>query len=204
MKHTIEPTLGALCLLVGGIAYGQTDPAIVKLEKSLPAGWSLLATDTELVIRHDKPCYAIERQENAPPNAAPMGGGPLVTIELRYRLEPKWSDKQLAAARGANDKVAAELRALAKQYRIDDIHKSKGRPLPSTDDERTRLDAYTKAEAQSRARTTRLPLCTIGESSLLVGDDTYRQLSMKIDPPEAMREAFQIVELVKRQCGASH
>lgn len=34
----------------------EADPALDPLERALPAGWSLLATGSELVIRHDRPC----------------------------------------------------------------------------------------------------------------------------------------------------
>jgi hypothetical protein len=121
----------------------------------------------------------------------------MITLELRYRLEPKWSDKQLAEARVANDKVAKELRGLRAQYGIDKIAKS-----PRDADERKRLDAYTKAEGELRARVVKLPLCTVGASSVFDGDDTYAQLKLVVDPPEAMREAHHVVELVKKQCGA--
>src|SRR5512146_3185728 len=77
MKRTI--VLAAL--LVAARAHAETDPAIAKLEKSLPPGGTGRATATELVIRHDRPCYVTE-----PPATTSMGGGPVVTLELRYHL----------------------------------------------------------------------------------------------------------------------
>ena len=179
---------GSIAILVAlaGSALAEGDPALAKLEQSLPAGWSLLATDTELVIRHDRPCYV--ESGDAPP---------MITLELRYRLEPKWSDKQVAEARAANDKVAKELRGLRAQYGVAKIGKT-----PKDADERKRLDAYTKAEAELRARILKVPLCTLGGSSVFDGDDTYAQLKLVVDPPDAMREAHHVVELVKKQCGA--
>src|SRR5690242_14257343 len=82
------------------IAAAQPDPAFDKLEAALPAGWSLLATGSELVIRHDLPCYVTgARHENAPAHEvrAPATAGPMVTFELRYRLEPRWTAAQIAA-----------------------------------------------------------------------------------------------------------
>src|SRR5258708_39306320 len=82
----------AICaIVVLAVARADAEPAIPALERALPRGWSLLATDTELVIRHDKPVYATA-------NAA----APLVTLELRYHLEPHWTAKQLADARATN------------------------------------------------------------------------------------------------------
>ncbi|HEY0987012.1 MAG TPA: hypothetical protein VGD80_08170, partial [Kofleriaceae bacterium] len=43
--------------LVAGVASAHADPAFDRLEAALPPGWSLLATGSELVIRHDRPCY---------------------------------------------------------------------------------------------------------------------------------------------------
>lgn len=178
----------AVIVALAGSSFAEGDPALAKLEQSLPAGWSLLATDTELVIRHDRPCYV--ESGDAPP---------MITLELRYRLEPKWSDKQLAEARAANDKVAKELRGLRAQYQIDKIHDVKA---PRDADERKRLDAYAKGETELRARIVKLPLCALGASSVFDGDDTYAQLKLVVDPPDAMREAHHVVELVKKQCGA--
>jgi hypothetical protein len=195
-------------LAAAGIATAAPDP-FDRLEKELPPGWTVLATGSELVFRHDRPCYvtgrrhdnapADESQRSAPP--APPGGGPLVTIELRYRLEPRWTEPQIAAARATNDKVAGELRALAARYRIDAIHHSKGRPLPTTPDERARLDAYEAEHARLTARLVKLPRCSLGDASVFDGDDTYAQLSLEVDPPDVMAQAHRIIELMKSRCG---
>jgi hypothetical protein len=195
-------------LAAARVAAAEPDP-FDRLEKALPPGWSLLATGSELVFRHDRPCYVTGvRHDNAPAVAtrtaappAPPGGGPLVTIELRYRLEPRWTDKQVAAAKAGNDKVAGELRALAARYNIAAIHKSKGRPLPASADERARLDAYDAAHAQLVARLVKLPRCSLGDTSVFDGDDTYAQLALEVDPPEVMGQAHRIIALMKAHCG---
>ena len=175
-------------LLATGVAHGEPEPALARLEKSLPAGWSMLATDTVLVMRHDRPCYTT--------GAAAAATGPMITLELRYHLEPKWTAAQLAEARATNDRLAAELRAAhQKVAAIKSKH-------PSAD-EQARLDAYAKTEASVHARMIKLPWCTLGASSLFEGDDTYSQLSLPIDPPSALAEARAVVELVKRECTAT-
>ncbi len=210
-------------------AAAEADPALDRLESGLPPGWSLLATGSELVLRHDRPCYVTgAHHENATLAAAGAngggaangaggasgvggagaageahavaGGGPLVTIELRYRLEPRWTAQQIAAARAANDRIAGELRTVASRYRIDAIHASKGRPQPATADERARLDAYEAARSRLTARLVQLPRCTLGEVSVFDGSDTYAQLALQVDPPEVMTEAHRVVELVKQHC----
>jgi len=177
--------------------------AFDTLEKALPAGWSLLVSGAELVIRHDRPCYVtgVHHDNARGDEPAPAAGGPMVTLELRYRLEPRWTDKQVAAAKAKNDRLAGELRALAAKYNIDGIHQSKGRPLPATPDERARLEAYDAAQATLTAKMVALPRCSLGDTSVFDGADTYAQLRLIVDPPEAMTQAYRIVELMKQHCG---
>lgn len=190
-------------LLLGGVAAAETD-SLDALQKSLPAGWSMLTTEHELVIRHDRPCYVTGvHRDNEPAKANPCSeDGPLVTLELRFRIEPRWTQQQLADAKAANDKIAIELKASRDKYRVDAIHQSKGHAMPANADEKKRLAAYEQAEAQLVARTVKTPLCTLGDSSLFAGDQTYAQLKLKVDPPEAMIEAYKVVEILKKMCGA--
>ena len=175
----------AICVvLLLAAARADADPAIVALEHALPRGWSLLATDTELVIRHDKPVYATA-------NAA----APLVTLELRYHLEPRWTAKQVADARATNARLDAELAALRARYKVDDRPRD-----PKSDDDKQRLAAYAAEAAQLRARYARVPHCALGASSVFDGPDTYAQLSLALDPAQAVTEAHAIVELVDKHC----
>lgn len=180
----------ALLASMGSLtAVAGDDLALAALEKVLPKGWTVIATDTELVIRHDRACYVAAEAHDA--------SGPLVTLELRYHLQPKWGAKQLADAKLANDRVAGQLVSLRKQFKMDLAPPAK----PSADDTK-RVAAFSKAEAELAKQKVRTPLCTLGESSLFDGDDTYAQLKLKVDPPQAMQKAKDIVELVKKQCGA--
>jgi hypothetical protein len=190
-------------VLLGGVAAADSD-TFEALQKSLPTGWTVLETEHELVIRHDRPCYVVgQHRPNEPGKANPCTeDGPLVTLELRFHVEPRWTAKQLDEAKLANEKIAAELKASREKYRIDAIHQSKGRALPGNADERKRLSAYEKDEAQLKARTVKTPLCTLGDSSLFDGDQTYAQLKLKIDPPEASLEASKVLETLKKMCGA--
>jgi hypothetical protein len=194
----------AAAIASAAAATASADPAFDQLESALPAGWSVLATSSELVIRHDRPCYVTGARGGSALGAqarpAVPAAGPLVTLELRYRLEPRWTAPQIAAAEASNRQLAAELRVLAAKYRIDAIRTSKGRPLPATADEKARLDAYEAAGARLAAREVKLPRCTLGESSVFDGEDTYAQLALQVDPPEAMTQAHRIVELMKRAC----
>jgi hypothetical protein len=206
--------IGILAVAGAAAISARADPASDRLEAALPPGWTLLTTGSEMVIRHDQPCYVTAargargdrgaHRENAPASearsAVAAGGGPLVTIELRYRLEPRWTVQQITAATAANDQIAGELRTLAARYRIDAIRTSKGKPLPANADEQARLDAYEAAHARLAARRVQLPRCTLGESSVFDGEDTYAQLRLEVDPPEVMAQAHRVVELVKQYC----
>ncbi len=153
----------------GGVALAQRDQALDRLEKALPVGWSLLAAEGELVIRHDRPVYCPTQ-----PN------GPLVTLELRYRLEPKWTPEHYAEARATNDKVAAELAALRQRLGTG--------------------KAFDKEAAKVRAREVRLPVCTLDHSSIIERADTYAQLALDLDPAEVKTEGARIQELVDKHC----
>ena len=143
-------------MLASGVALADEDPAINKLEKALPPGWSVLATDTELVIRHDRPCFVTdEHKDNAKPAQhvpAHTPDGRLVTLELRYKLETKWTKHQYEEAKLANARVAAELQAARAKYHVDAIHQVAGKPAPATADEKTRQAAFDGEAAKLAAR----------------------------------------------------
>ena len=177
-------------LVAGGIAQAGPEPATTALEHALPRGWSLLVTDSELVIRHDRACFLVDGGD----------GGHLINLELRYRLEPKWTARQLADAKAENAKLAPEIAAARAKYQIDKIKVVSGKPAPATADERARLAAFEKAEAAVRVRMKPVPMCSLGESSVFDGDDTYAQLRLKVDPAAAMDQARSVVDLVKKHC----
>ena len=182
-----------LLVSLATVAYAE-DASFVALEHSLPRGWTMLATDSELVIRHDRPCFRTEQVTKQ------KGDGALVTLELRYRLETKWTPAQFTDAKRANDAVAAEVKTLRDKFKIDQLKQLKGQPQPATADERTRLDAFAKAEVQVQRKAIRLPMCALGDQSVFDGDETYQGLKQPIDPPEALKEANAVVELVRKHC----
>ena len=195
------------------------DPALDDLEKALPPGWTMLATGSELVFRHDKPVYVAAAPHANPPKPvptsttlpgaplspaqakpAPASGGPLVNLELRFRLEPRWNPPQIATAKQANDKTASDLRALSAKYRIDQIRHDKGKPVPANADERARVAAYDSERAKVAKRIVPVPHCAIGEVSVFDGEDTYAQLSLSLDPPEVIPEAHRVLALLQQRC----
>jgi hypothetical protein len=63
-----------------------------------------------------------------------------------------------------------------------------------------RLHQNEADRTRETAKLVRLPYCTLGDVSLFDSPETYAQLDRIIEPPGAMREAYAIVELVKRRC----
>jgi hypothetical protein len=198
---SIPVSIGIAIGVLGATASAAPTDA---LEQALPPGWSLLVTSSELVIRHDRPCYVTGREHESAPatevHAPAAGSGTMITVELRYKLEPRWTDAQLAAARATNDRLGAELRALAARYNLAAIRTSKGKPQPATADERARVEAYDAAAARVTAKLVRLPRCSLADTSVFDGPDTYAQLVLKLDPPEVLTQAHQILELMKQHC----
>jgi hypothetical protein len=201
----------ALLILVSSVTAERSDNPVSALSGSLPKGWRVVARripdngGQELVIERAQAVRVGGRHlENphignmpAPPSTA---RGPEITLALRYRMEPRWDAAKLAAARAANARIYNELSRLRAHYRIEDIRTSKGRPLPTGPDEEQRLTAYEADRTRETAKLVRLPYCTLGDVSLFDSPDTYAQLDLIVDPPGAMREAYAIVELVKRRC----
>lgn len=200
-------TVLALLVVVAGLANAES---VADLQSALPAGWKLTlirpTTDAggELVISHTAPVKLAGMYfENAhitnTPQKAPADA-PTITLELRYRLQPKWSDDQVAKAQATNAAIGKQLEALRTKYRIDDIPTGKGMPLPATADEQKRYADYQADYAKVVAQLVKLPRCTLGGMSVFDDDKTYSQLKYQVEPASAMREAFAIVELVKRRC----
>jgi hypothetical protein len=193
-----------ICLALAGNAVAE--PAFGTFEdvkRALPSGWQLSDAKGELVIARSQQVRIAGRHlENAHytnvPRVAPPDS-PLRTLALKFKLEPRWTAKQHADAKAANDTVAATLATLRTKHKIDDIKTSKGRPLPATDDERQRLADYEAERSKVLALRIELPRCTIGGMSLFDTDNTST-LQLMVDPPIAMREAYAIVELLKRRC----
>ncbi len=155
-------------LLAAPIAAAERDQALGRLEKALPAGWSLLAAEDEVVIRHDRPVYCPTH-----PN------GPLVTLELRFKLEAKWTPERYAEAKAANDKLAAELAAQKAKLSAK---------------------AYDAAVAKAKLREVRVPVCTLDRASIVERPDTFAQLDLDLDPAEAKTEGLKIRDLVEKRC----
>lgn len=168
----------AIGLVVARIAdAAPVDPEIASLGRALPAGWQLEVANTELTIRRPAPVRVAGRYLDGPhyANLAILAAdaSPEIIVALRYRIEPKWSATKLERARADNAKIYAALKGL----RADDPE-------------------YVRWVGQL----VQLPSCTLGGTSVFDRADTYAQLDLVVDPPWTMREAYAIVELVKRRC----
>jgi len=189
----------AAVFLVLCCGLASADP-VDDLQKAVPSGWTVLATDHELVLRHDKPCYTAATKNG---NVCAGNDGPMVTLELRFKVEPKWTQAQLDAARAANDKLVDERKAARDKYRIDAIVSDHGVAKPANADEKKRLSAFEKADERLRGREVKTPMCTWGEHSIIDGDETYAPLKLVVDPPSALTEAHRALDALKKACGAA-
>jgi hypothetical protein len=192
----------AALLLVGGTA--SANP-IDDLQAALPAGWKAIVTRDALTLERVGPVRITGRHLlNAPsygnmPVSAPPSA-PTEKLRLRYRTEAAWTPARIAQVTDANKKVYAELAPLRAKFKIDDIATGKGLPLPKNADEEQRLKDYQAANDAVLARITPVPRCTLGTLSVFDNADTYAQLDLMVSPEIAMREAYAVVELMKRRC----
>lgn len=189
----------AAVLLVCLAGTASADP-VEDLQRAVPSGWTVLATDHELVLRHDKPCYTAATKNG---NVCAGNDGPMVTLELRFKVEPKWTQAQVDAARAANDKLTDERKAARDKFKIDAIKSDHGVAKPANADEKKRLSAFEKADERLRGREVKTPMCTWGDRAIIDGDETYAQLKLKVDPPAAITEAHQALDALKKACGAT-
>lgn len=196
--------LAVALLFAAGTA--GADP-VGELQRALPAGWKVTTTRTDLTIERLLPVQVSGRflpnaahYGNAPTSAPPSA--PTEKLRLRYRTEPAWSAARLAQVTAANKRVYAELQPLRAKYKIDDIATGKGMPVPKTPDEVQRLHDYRAAYDAVLARITPVPECTLGKVSVFTDRSTYAQLDLMVVPEIAMREAYAVVELMKRRCQA--
>jgi hypothetical protein len=125
---------------------------------------------------------------------------PQITLALRYRTEPRWTERKLAEARLANAPVYATLTALRLRYRIAELRTVNNRPAPATPAEHQRLAEFEREYQRARLQLVQLPRCALDDVSVFDDGTTYAQLGLVVDPPAVMREAFAIVELFKRRC----
>lgn len=189
-------------------------PPLDGLQRVVPAGWRVVVHPTALVIRRVAPVRIVALDDVQPRNsklpiAAPPGTE-ATTFELRYRLEPAWSARKLAAARAANAAIDAAIAAARARYRLDappaTAAGSAGRARPALhrddragrDDRAARQAAFDAEAARLAARRVEVPRCTIAGRSLFGTDE--RALDLIVDPPAAMREAYAIVALIARRC----
>jgi hypothetical protein len=190
--------------LVFAAGASAADP-VGELQRALPAGWKVITTTTDLTIERMLP---VQISGRFLPNAAHYGNAPTRApasaptekLRLRYRTEPAWSAARLAQVTAANKQIYAELQPLRAKYKIDDIATGKGMPLPKTPDEQQRLRDYQAAYDAVLARITPVPECTLGKVSVFADRATYQQLDLMVVPEIAMREAYAVVELMKRRC----
>jgi hypothetical protein len=196
--------IGIVCLLASTAAADRPN-SIDDLGRGLPKGWKLVRQRDAFTIERTAPVKVAGRYlENEPHYGnvprAPAANAIDVTLKLRFRVEPAWDAKRHRDATATNVRIGEQMKLARVQHKIDDIPTSKGRPLPRTDAERTRLADYEAAIAKLRGSLVKPPRCQLGAFSIFDDEQTYSQLVLMVEPTTAMREMYAVVELVKRRC----
>src|SRR3954453_15471533 len=96
--------LAISALLAAGLAaatagVARADTELAGLERALPSGWPVIETASTPAIPHARPCSRGPEPQATEPDPAvvkktagkPKGDGALLNLELRYRLETRWT-----------------------------------------------------------------------------------------------------------------
>ena len=102
-----------------------SDAALVKLQKSLPKGWTLKVTGDQLVIQSVAEVWVLfENRINAPESletqaqleARIIKYGKKMASSITLRLEKKWDRARLDAARKQNQEIQKKVAALVVKH----------------------------------------------------------------------------------------
>lgn len=177
-------------MFVASAGTAAADPVpfrtVDELAKALPSGWAIERGKGTLAIRYKGAVRGTGVQfwtaysTNIPqPAASP--DAPKLTLRLQFRVEPRWTEEQYDRARAANAILYRALVELREKHPTDDAD-------------------YRAHYANLMTKLVQQPRCTLGNLSVFDHEHTYEQLGLSVEPASAMREAFAIVELVKRRC----
>jgi len=134
------------------------DAALVKLQRSLPKGWTMKITDDQLVIRSQADVWVLyENRINAPDtnesealrNARIMKYGKKMPSTIELRLEKKWDAARLDAARAKNRGIHTKTAALIVKHGLGPVFQGNSKNTPGALAERQGLgDAYRRYEKE--------------------------------------------------------
>ncbi len=137
-----------------------SDAALVKLQKSLPAGWSMKITGDRLVIRSAADVWVLfENRINAPDTretdaqriARIIKHGKKMPSSIEFRLEKKWTRARLDAARAKNRGIHNKIEALVDKHGLGALFTGNSKLSPEALAQRRGLgDAYRRYESEKK------------------------------------------------------
>ncbi|PKN24930.1 MAG: hypothetical protein CVU65_10320 [Deltaproteobacteria bacterium HGW-Deltaproteobacteria-22] len=137
-----------------------SDAALVKLQKSLPAGWSMKIPGDRLVIRSQADVWVLfENRINAPDSqetdaqriARIIRHGKKMPSSIELRLEKKWSRARLDAARAKNGEIHKKIAALVDKHGLTAVFLGNSKLSPGALAEQRGLgDAYRRYENEKK------------------------------------------------------
>lgn len=192
------------------------DDRLDLLMARLPAGWTLLLTNSQLELARQGEVYVLpENRINAPMSRATpeeisqriRSHGRLGRCRLTFRLEPRWSEQRWTAVLATNQQIQTELNALPERFQITPLYSAalsrKGQPsyIPKDQADAARIQEW-QAEHQ-RLSATFQPLpdhsTTLYSLFLTTREGAEDDLQI-VDPPQASRELYQIETLLGEVC----
>jgi len=130
-----------------------SDAALVKLQSSLPQGWTMKITGDQLVIQSMADVWVLfENRINAPDNreseaqriARIIKHGKKMPSSITLRLEKKWSAARLDAARKHNQELQKKVAALVVKHGLGAVFRANSKLPPEAVAERQGLGAVFK------------------------------------------------------------
>lgn len=116
------------------------DTVIARLQKNIPAGWTMAHTDTLLVISRNRPVYRVPANHVNEPmymhgndsvttdNDRPPIGAKVVEMKLIFSLKPRWGNIHYFAAERHNDSLNNKIEHLRKLRKSGGtVYRTKGK-----------------------------------------------------------------------------
>jgi hypothetical protein len=209
----------ALFLLAPSVAIappgpGGNDTVLARLHPLLRTGpgWTMTLLPGSLILERSAPVWVLDGNRiNAPVSLESAAArtarirrhGRQVKPRLVFRLEPRWTTAQVAAARRTNEGVAKLLEALPAKHgvahRVAAARARKpGLGLGGTPAEQGRVAAYEAERKSLVARLVKLPEHHSQQYSLFFDrhegwDDAFHL----VDPPDAATECYRFEQQVR-------
>lgn len=210
------------CCSATHISYAQqtiNDNRFRQLHDSLPKGWEMEAViqpfdadeEPELFVfitRIDSVKLLQVNKINAPKefydglDERVQKKGKTTVLELKMKLEPKWSMEKLQKVWAYNDSIQHLIDTAYTKYKIGDLEQALGRGDftydDSTPEKRRRLKAYNEEREKLHRQKIPWPGYSSSTYSVFFYYDYNAENYRAVYPPEAVWEEHRVAEMVRR------